>query len=85
LRNLLKDSKGRYVPGALFDWELADELASPETDAERREALADEQASRQFHEARLRGELVAGMAVEQGSGLLRPERAGGLASAGADG
>jgi hypothetical protein len=55
LRNLLKDNQGRYVPGALFDWELTDELANPKTDAERRDALAAELGTRRFHEARLKG------------------------------
>jgi hypothetical protein len=55
VRNLLKDSEGRYVPGALFDWELDQELADPQTDTGRRTALAAELATRQFHEARLRG------------------------------
>jgi hypothetical protein len=55
VRNLLKDKKGRYVPSALFDWELDQELADPKTDTERRTALAAEMGTRQFHEARLRG------------------------------
>ena len=37
--SVLKDSAGRYVTGALFDWELTDELADDATDDMRRMAL----------------------------------------------